>query len=64
MSYKVEVVPGEPVILVTLTEESHILEDMPKSGIEASVLLDQAREITSSYQNRSHKYRSVYTKMA
>lgn len=44
MSYKVEALPREPIILVTLSAQSLIMEDMAKSGVEVRALLDQAAE--------------------
>jgi hypothetical protein len=44
MSYKIETLTGEPVILLILTQDAAISEDMPKSGAEIRTLLDQASE--------------------
>ncbi len=44
MNYKVEALPGEPIIVTTLSAQSRIMEDMASSGAEVRALLDQARE--------------------
>jgi hypothetical protein len=44
MNYSVEVLPGEPIILMCLYAEARVSEDMSRSSVEVKALLDQAAE--------------------
>jgi hypothetical protein len=41
--YKIEAVPGEPAILVTLFEQHSIARDMPNTMAEVRVMLDNSK---------------------
>ena len=44
MTYKHEILPGEPIMLTTMSAEYSVSRDQARSDAEARVLLDNARE--------------------
>ena len=44
MNYKVEVLPGEPIILATISKQFSVANDMARSDAEVRTALDKASE--------------------